>query len=157
MAAGGWLPYLIAGAVATLVAGLGAWATRLGPWYEQLQKPTWQPPDWAFGPAWTLIFLLTAWSAGLAWKNAPDAAARTLVVALFAANGVLNILWSVLFFTLQRPDWALTEVIFLWLSIVTLIVAVAPLSALAGWLLAPYLLWVGFAAMLNLAIVRLNP
>jgi benzodiazapine receptor len=66
-------------------------------------------------------------------------------------------LWSPLFFNLKRPDWALIEVPFLWLSIVALILGMAPFSALASWLLVPYLLWVSFAAFLNLTIVRLNP
>ena len=77
-------------------------------------------------------------------------------MGLFSANGVLNAAWSGLFFTLRRPDWALAEVVPLWLSIAAMIGGVAPLSALAGWLLAPYLAWVSFAAVLNRTIVRLN-
>ena len=79
-----------------------------------------------------------------------------MVAALFLANGLLNIAWSPLFFTLKRPDWALIEVPFLWLSILAPIVLLAPLSGTASLLLAPYLLWVSFAAFLNLTIVRLN-
>ena len=151
-----WRPYLIAAIIALAVAGLGAWATQLGPWYYNLKKPTWQPPDWVFGPAWTLIFALIAVSAALAWEHSPDNLKRIWVVALFAINGLLNILWSVLFFTLKHPNWALLEVIFLWLSIVALIALVMPISTLASWLLVPYLVWVAFAAYLNLSIVRLN-
>jgi tryptophan-rich sensory protein len=152
----GWLPYLIAAGVAVAVAGLGVWATDLSPWYFKLKKPPWQPPDWVFGPAWTTIFALAAISAGLAWNQALDGESRGWIVGLFAVNGLLNILWSVLFFSLRRPDWALVEVVPLWLSVLALIVALAPVSALASWLLVPYLVWVAFAAYLNLAIFRLN-
>ena len=156
LSASDWRPYLIAAVAAIAVAGLGAWATQLGPWYYNLKKPTWQPPDWVFGPAWTLIFGLIAISAGLAWEHSPDNIKRAWIVVLFALNGVLNILWSVFFFTLEKPGWALIEVIFLWLSIIVLMVFIAPISAVASWFLSPYLVWVTFAALLNLAIVRLN-
>ena len=75
---------------------------------------------------------------------------------LFAANGVFHLLWSPLFFTLRRPDWALIEVGFLWLSLVALIVGLWPFSTTASLLIVPYLAWVTFAARLNLEIVRLN-
>ena len=84
------------------------------------------------------------------------ARSRRRIIGLFALNGFLNILWSDLFFRLHRPDWALAEVGFLWLSILLLIVTVAPASRKAAWLLAPYLAWVAFAAVLNAAVVRLN-
>jgi tryptophan-rich sensory protein len=78
------------------------------------------------------------------------------VAALFGLNIVFHMLWSPLFFNLRRPDWALIEVPFLWLSILGLIVFLAPISRLASLLLTPYILWVSFAAFLNLVIVRLN-
>ena len=135
----------------------GGLATRIGQWYRALRRPSWQPPDWAFAPAWTTIFVLLAVSIVLAW-NAPGATPgqRTALVAAVVVNLLLNFFWSVLFFRLERPDWALVEVVPLWLSIVALIVVCAPLSRLAAGLLAPYLLWVSFAAVLNRAVVRLN-
>jgi translocator protein len=147
---------MIAAVAAFAVAGLGALMTDLGPWYAHLRKPEWQPPDWLFGPAWTVIFALCALSGYLAWRNAPDRAGREWVIAVFALNGFLNVTWSALFFRLKRPDWALAEVALLWLSIVLLIVVVARYSRAAAALLVPYLAWVTFAAILNLAIVRLN-
>ena len=152
-----WRPLLVAAAAALLVAGLGGLATDIGPWYRGLRRPSWQPPDWAFGPAWTLIFALTALAGLRAWRAAPDAAARRRLIALYAANGVLNIFWSLLFFTLKRPGWALVEVVFLWASVLALVVASGRHSRPAGWMLLPYLAWVGFAGVLNWAIVRLNP
>jgi len=138
------------------VAGAGAFLTELSPWYYALRKPSWQPPDWLFGPAWTLILGLAALSAFLAWRNAPDSFSRLLVAGLFIVNGALNLLWSPLFFKLQRPDWALIEVPFLWLSILAPIVLLARFSPASSLLLLPYLAWVSFAAFLNLTIVRLN-
>jgi tryptophan-rich sensory protein len=139
-----------------VVGGLGAWLTDLTPWYHALKKPSWQPPDWLFGPAWTLILALASLSAYLAWRNAQDRGSRLLVVGLFCANGVLNLLWSPLFFKWRRPDWALVEVPFLWLSILAPVVLLARISSTASLLMVPYLLWVSFAAVLNLTIVRLN-
>jgi len=147
---------VVAAGVATFVAMCGGLLTEIGPWYRGLRKPSWQPPDWAFAPAWTLIFALAATAAVLGWYAAPDVQARRLVVGLFLANGVLNILWSLLFFKLRRPDWALIEVVLLWLSILALILFLWPLSYHAGWAMVPYLVWVSFAAFLNLTIVRLN-
>jgi tryptophan-rich sensory protein len=138
------------------VAGLGAWLTELTPWYYGLRKPAWQPPDWLFGPAWTVILALASLAAFLAWRNAQDPGTRALVVVLFVANGLLNIAWSPLFFTLRRPDWALAEVPLLWLSILAPIMLLAPVSAAASLLLVPYLAWVTFATLLNWTIVRLN-
>jgi len=139
-----------------VVGGLGAWLTDLTPWYHALKKPSWQPPDWLFGPAWTLILALASLSAYLAWRNAQDRGSRLMVVGLFCANGVLNLLWSPLFFKWRRPDWALVEVPFLWLSILAPVVLLARISSTASLLMVPYLLWVSFAAVLNLTIVRLN-
>ena len=147
---------VVAALAAVLLAGAGGLATEIGPWYRALRKPTWQPPDWAFGPAWTLILGLAALSGALAWEAAPNAAGRLQVVLLFAANGLFHFLWSPLFFRLKRPDWALFEVVFLWLSCLALIVGLARFSVGASLLIVPYLLWVSFASWLNLAIVRLN-
>jgi translocator protein len=139
------------------VSGLGAWLTRLGPWYDRLAKPSWKPADWLFAPVWTTIFLLSALTLVLAWTApAADGAARGWILGAFVANGLLNGLWSLLFFRLRRPDWALIEVAALWTSIVVLMWAVAPHAGLAALLLLPYLLWVSFAAVLNLAIVQRN-
>ena len=149
-------PVAVAALCAVLVASLGALATDLGPWYRGLVKPPWQPPDVLFGPAWTVIFGLCAASAALGWTKSPSRAARIRVVQLFGVNMSLNVLWSLLFFRLHRPDWSLAEVALLWLSIVVLIFALRRVCGSAAALLVPYLAWVSFAAWLNLAIVRLN-
>jgi translocator protein len=156
MAPGRMKAIFAAAVAAAAVGALGAWVTDLGPWYYNLREPAWKPPDWLFGPAWTLIFALAAIAGVLAWKNAQTTGARVRILILFAININLNILWSGLFFRLQRPDYALVEVVFLWLSIVALIVGLRGYSKASTWLLAPYLAWVTFAAALNLEVVRLN-
>ncbi len=150
-------PHIIAAVLwAVLLGGLGGALTKIGPWYRNLKKPSWQPPDWLFGPAWTLILGLAAWAAVLAWEGATDDAGRNTIILLYAINFVCHFLWSPLFFTLRRPDWSLIEVVFLWGSVLALCVELRQFSVLASWLIVPYFIWVSFAAILNLFIVRLN-
>ncbi|WP_158744983.1 TspO/MBR family protein [Acidisphaera sp. L21] len=150
-----WIPVATAAAAAIVVAVLGASATDISPWYVGLQKSPLTPPDWAFGPAWTLIYALTALSGVVAWHAANRVVRRRMLV-LFAVNALLNVAWSEFFFMLRRPDWALIEVVPFWLSILLLIVLLRPASGKASWLLAPYLVWVAFAGWLNFEVVRLN-
>lgn len=149
-------PVLVAVGAALTVALLGGAATRIGPWYRGLEKPALNPPDWVFAPAWTLIYALCILAGVIAWQAARSRAQRALVLALFAVNATLNVVWSVLFFTVQRPDWALAEVATLWLSVLALIVVFARFAPRASLLLVPYLAWVSFAAYLNYEIVMLN-
>jgi len=150
-----WEPTLVAAFGVTILATAGALLTPLDSWYRNLRKPWWQPPDFMFPVAWTSIFILEAASAVIGWR-ATSGTAAALLVALYIANGLLNIFWSFLFFKLRRPDFAQVEVPFLWLSIAALMVL---LHIYAGWtwiFLLPYLLWVSLAAYLNYTIVRLN-
>ena len=151
-----WRPILIAAAAAVLVAGLGGAATDIGPWYFALRKPSWQPPDWAFGPAWTIIYALTAIAGVKVWNGLANRPARLRAMGWFALNAALNVLWSELFFGLHRPDTAFYEVFPFWISIIVLIAIAWPVSRAAGWMLVPYAAWVLFAGILNLAVVRLN-
>lgn len=148
---------VVAGTVALGTMALGGAMTTIGPWYRMLRKPQWQPPDWLFGPAWAVILGLAAIAGAFAWENAPDAATRWRVIILFAINISLHIIWSPMFFRWRRPDLALIEMVFLWLSIVALIIGLSAFSPLTPWLLGPYFLWVSFAFFLNRAIVLLNP
>lgn len=151
-----WRPVVIAAGSALFVAMLGALMTDLGPWCAQLKQPPWKPPDWAFGPIWTSIFALAAAAGVIGWRRAPSRQARDLLLTLFAANGFLNVLWSLLYFRLHRPDWAFFEVPLLWLSVLALIVVLSRYARVAAWLLVPYLVWVATAATLNWQTVRLN-
>lgn len=151
-----WGPVAVAAGGTALVALAGGLLTDIGPWYFSLRQPAWKPPDFVFGPIWTLVFACFAAAAVLAWNGAATAAERTRIVAAFVTNGLLNVAWSGLFFALRRPDWALAEVAALWLSIVALVVVVRPMSTRAAWLLTPYLVWVSIAAKLNYDVVALN-
>jgi tryptophan-rich sensory protein len=151
-----WKSVAVAAAAATTAAVLGIAVTDLGPWYYGLKEPAWKPPDWLFGPAWTLIFITAAMAGLIGWWSVPARRFRLQMLSLFALNIFLNTLWSYLFFRAHRPDWALYEVGFLWLSIAALIWLLWPAVRTAAWLLTPYLAWVAFAAAVNRAVVQLN-
>ena len=138
-------------------AGLGGLVTtpQIPNWYATIAKPTWTPPDWIFGPVWTLLYLMMAVAAWLVWRQNGFADAK-LPLTLFAIQLALNSLWSVLFFGLQNPGAAAVEIILLWAAILATLIAFWKLSKWAGGLLAPYLAWVSFATVLNVAIWRLN-
>ncbi|MDM0113820.1 TspO/MBR family protein [Variovorax sp. J22R133] len=151
-----WKPVLVAAGAAMFVATLGALMTDLGPWYHSLRQPAWKPPDQVFGPVWTTIFALAAAAGVNGWRHARSRADRERMLLLFAMNGFLNVFWSLLYFRLHRPDWALVEVPFLWLSVLALIVLFSGFARAAVWMLVPYLVWVAIAAALNFETVRLN-
>jgi translocator protein len=151
-----WLPALGAAFGVVAMAMIGGWLTDIGPWYANLKFPPWKPPNWAFGPIWTVILLLAAIAIVITWQATPGGAPRLWLAALLLANGALNIFWNYLFFTIKRPDLAFYGVIALWLSILAIVIAAAQVSTTAALLFAPYLIWVGIAATLNLSIVRLN-
>jgi tryptophan-rich sensory protein len=151
-----WKPIVAAAVAAMVLAGLGALSTDIGPWYQSLIEPAWKPPDILFGPVWTTIYALSAFAGVRAWNGARSRSSREWIIALFAFNAFANLIWSLLFFRLRRPDWALMEVGVLWASILVLIVALRRFSPLASWLLVPYLAWVSFAALLNYTVVQLN-
>jgi tryptophan-rich sensory protein len=151
-----WKPVLVAAAAAIGVAVLGALMTDLGPWYLSLRQPAWKPPDWAFGPVWTTIFALAAAAGVIGWRRARTPVERERMLLLFAINAFLNVFWSLLYFRLHRPDWALVEVPFLWLSVLALIVLFSGFARAAAWMLVPYLVWVTIASALNFETLRLN-
>jgi tryptophan-rich sensory protein len=140
--------------VCILTASSGAIFTP-GRWYEELDKPPWTPPNWAFGPAWTVIFALIAYSGYVFWMAAP-AEARFFPLIIYGVQLALNAGWSALFFGLKRMDLALGDAILMLVAIAANMIAFYPYSPEAAWLLAPYLLWVSFASVLNYAILRRN-
>jgi tryptophan-rich sensory protein len=149
---------LVAGIAWVVVLGaVGVAVTRLDAWYYALRKPSWQPPDWLFGPAWTTIFICSALAFVLAWVHPAATPLRHgLLITAYLTNATLNVLWSVLFFRRRRPDWAFREVWVLWLSIIAMQAGVTLDGTWYGWLLVPYVTWVSFATGLNRAIVQLN-
>jgi benzodiazapine receptor len=151
-----WLEIAVAFAAVMVVALLGGLLTEVGPWYEGLKFPWFRPPNWLFGPAWSVIYFLVATSGVIAWDRAQDEGVRHGLIWLFAVNGILNVLWSPLFFKWRRPDWAFYELLVFWLSVLALVVYISGISSLAGWIIAPYLAWVTFAGLLNWRVFQLN-
>lgn len=136
-----------------LVAVVGSLsAVNAGGEYLALERPPWAPPQWLFGPAWTVLYIMIAISGWLAWS----ARGWTPALGVYAAQLVLNAAWTPLFFGAGRYGLAFAEIIVLWVAIAATIVLFRRISRVAAWLLAPYLLWVTYAASLNFAIWRLN-
>ncbi len=152
-----WIGLVIFIAICLGAAALGAIATtpEIEGWYRTIEKPSWNPPDWIFGPVWTTLFILMGAAAWLVWRPAGFAAAA-MPLTLFAVQLVLNIAWSWIFFGLHQPGLAFAEIVLLWLAIAATTATFFLSSQVAGWLMTPYLAWVSFAAVLNFAIWRMN-
>lgn len=123
-------------------------------WYQNLSKPSFNPPSWVFAPVWTLLFFLMGVAFYLVWIDKSGRSKRTAVLVFFQQLA-LNLLWSALFFGLHNPFLAFVEIIVLWLAILMTIFYFSKISKTSAWLLAPYILWVSFAAVLNFSIWRL--
>jgi benzodiazapine receptor len=125
-------------------------------WYAGLNKPFFNPPNWIFGPVWTTLYILMGISLYLVWINPPAKKNPHRAEMLFGIQLFLNILWSVIFFGLKNPLAAFLEIILLWVAILLTWQKFKEISRKAAWLLVPYIAWVSFAGILNLAIVILN-
>ncbi len=125
-----------------------------GPWYVALQKPSWTPPNWLFGPVWSVLYIAIAVAGWSVWRS--KAVSVTKPILLWLLQVILNGLWSWLFFGLRRPELALIDIIALLITICCFIATANGTSRVAAWLFVPYALWVGFATALNFAIWQLN-
>ncbi len=152
-----WIGLIICLAICFTAAGIGSAVTtpKIDNWYASLEKPSWKPPNWIFGPVWSALYLGMAVAAWLVWRRGGWVDAKGQLL-LFGVQLFLNVLWSCLFFGLQRPGLAFVEVLLLWAAIVATMAAFWVRSTLAGLLFVPYLAWVGFASVLNFVIWRLN-
>ena len=141
-----------------LASSIGSFATvrAIPRWYQGLAKPSFNPPGWLFGPAWTVLYLMMAVAAWLVWKQGLGAAGVKLALVVFLGQLVLNTLWSVVFFGLRSPLAGLVDIVALWLAILATVILFFRVSVPAGVLLLPYIGWVSFAAVLNAAILHLN-
>jgi len=146
---------IVSVALAMAAAASGA-VFKPGRWYQQLAKPSWRPPDWAFGPVWMVLYATMAVAAWLVYEKAGFAGAGT-ALGIYLVHLLVNAGWSAVFFGLRSPGWGLIEVIGLWTSVLATIVAFLPIHMTAGLLLLPYLAWVSVATMLNYRIWQLNP
>lgn len=153
------LSYALAAIAPVLAASLGgSWATvpAIPTWYAGLTKPWFTPPNWAFGPAWTVLYVLMAYAF---WRiltrdgRPPD---KRVAVIAFLLQIFLNGLWSFAFFGWRSPAAGVVVAAALWLAIAATIVAFARLDRTAAWLLAPYLAWTSFACALNAGVYLLN-
>ncbi len=146
---------LVSLALVAVVAGFGRQFTP-GPWYQALTKPSWTPPGWVFGPAWTFLYASMAAAAWLVWRRRgtrfSDAA-----LGLYLLQLVFNGLWSWIFFGLHRIGLALADLLVLWVLIVVTTLFFWRVSRSAGILMLPYVAWVAFAGLLNHALWVLNP
>lgn len=136
-------------------AGIGSLLTTpaLRPWYASLSKPRWTPPNWLFGPVWTILFVAMAIAAWLVWRKV---ALTAVPVQLFLLQLLLNVAWSAVFFRLRSPGPAFAEIVMLWFAILATSIEFWRVVPAAGWLLLPYLIWVSYATALNFSIWRLN-
>lgn len=124
-------------------------------WYPELQKPSWNPPGWVFGPVWTILYLMIAISGWLIYK-AESSHQRSIALALYGGQLILNFIWSFFFFSLKSPISGLIDIILLSLLIILTIINAWPVRQLAAMLLIPYLIWVLYATTLNAGIWLLN-
>lgn len=152
--------YLMLGAFALAsftVSALGGaiTASSVGTWYQTLNKPFFNPPDWLFGPVWTALFAAMAVAAWWVWRHGPSPAV-TRALQLHGLQLALNFTWTAIFFGLQQPAAAFFQIIVFWLAVAATIQAFAQVDRWAAWLMVPYLAWISFAAALNGAIWWLN-
>ena len=148
-AAAGWA------AAVVVVAAVGGLATDTSSWYQGLDRPSWQPSGAVFGPVWTVLFILIAVAATLAWRDARSPR-RSLVLGLFAANLVLNLGWTLIFFQAHAPVAAGVEILALLATILALVRLLWPVNRVAALALVPYAVWVTFATALTWAIAAAN-
>jgi len=152
------LPALALFLLVTFAAGaIGSAATfeNVRAWYPSLAKPAWTPPGWIFGPVWSGLYVAMAVAAWRVWRRAATEDAKQ-VLRLYGGQIALNALWSVLFFGLRRPGFALVEIVILWILLIVILLRFWRADRIAGLLWAPYVAWVTFASALNGAIWILN-
>ncbi|WP_369017929.1 tryptophan-rich sensory protein [Thermatribacter velox] len=151
-----YLKFIISVAIPLVAGFAGSLFTSqsLEDWYPALRKPFFTPPNWLFFPVWTTLFVLMGIAFYLVWQR--NFAGYRVVLYLYCLQLVANVLWSWFFFGLRRPEWALVDILVLWVLILACIVSFYRISHLAGYLLLPYLGWVSLASFLNYFIVRLN-
>jgi len=126
-----------------------------GQWYRELNKPSFTPPGWLFGPVWTLLYICMGLAAWLIWRKI-GFRRGVLPLSLFALQLILNAVWTPLFFGLQSPLLAFVDIVALWMALTLTTICFFRVSRTAGWLLVPYLAWSTFAAVLNFTICRMN-
>ncbi|HOK91754.1 MAG TPA: tryptophan-rich sensory protein [Spirochaetota bacterium] len=152
-----YIKLVISIAIPLFIGFIGSFFTSssVDTWYKTLKKPDFNPPNWVFSPVWTLLFILIGLSFYIIWKN-NFGGKKVLLLNIFFTQLFANLIWSLFFFGLRSPFWALIDIIVLWLAILVNIIVFYRVSKPAGILLVPYILWVSFAALLNFYLYILN-
>jgi translocator protein len=153
------LKIIIAIAIPLIAGGISGFFTtsEISGWYQTITKPSWNPPNWLFGPVWTMLYILMGIALYLVWKNeTAEASIKRTAIILFAIQLLLNFFWSLIFFKQHQIGWAFIEIIAMWFFILLTIFAFAKVNTAAAWLLVPYICWVSFASILNYTIWKLN-
>ena len=152
-----WLKLIFSVIIAQLAGIIGSAFTinSINTWYSTLTRPSFNPPNWIFGPVWTILYLLMGISLYLVLVS-KKSRNRKIGLYLFFIQLVLNSIWTVLFFGLQNPLLAFIEIIILWISILFTIIYFYKIDKISSYLLIPYILWVSFASVLNFSIYILN-
>ncbi len=152
-----WAKCLLLAIACVVLGGLSGVSTAgsIQEWYTTLNKPSWNPPNWIFGPVWTLLYSMMGIAAAIVWhKNVPTDSRMGLL--WFAVQFALNLAWTPIFFGMHQLGFALVVIILMWLAILITIFKFANVSKLAAWLLVPYISWVSFATILNATLLYLN-
>jgi translocator protein len=138
------------------VGGISGYITAdaIPGWYVNINKPSFNPPNWIFGPVWTTLYIMMGIAFFLIWKSQSPLKHKAMLI--FSVQLILNFFWSILFFNFHLLGFALIEILCMWLFILLSIISFYPVSKVAAYLLIPYLLWVSFASVLNFAIWQLN-
>lgn len=129
--------------------------SEIATWYSYLQKPSFNPPNFIFGPVWSALYILMGISLSIVIGKI-SSRLRTISITLFVIQFVLNLCWSYIFFNLHQTGWAFIEIVFMWIMILLMIVSFYKVHKTAAWLQIPYLIWVSFASILNYSIYVLN-
>lgn len=151
-------PAIIAILICEAAGGIGSIFTRSGldGWFQTLNKPSFNPPRWVFGPVWTLLYALMGIAASLVWQHRDTDPAARPALRLFGVQLGLNVLWSAAFFAARSPLAGLIEIVFLLAALIATVLKFARVSRTAALLMLPYLAWTSFAAVLTATIWRLN-
>lgn len=152
-----YLKLIISVSIPLLIGFAGSFFTSssVSTWYTTLNKPTFNPPGWIFGPVWTLLYIIIWVSFYFVWK-VDFKKKNKQAVGIYSLQLFLNLIWSFLFFWLQNSFASLIEIIILWCAILANMIVFYRIEKMAGLLLLPYLLWVSFATILNYSILVLN-
>ncbi len=137
------------------IAGYITAGESSGEWFKALNKPSFQPPSWLFGPVWTFLYIMMGIALWKVWNTA-NSRERNMAITIFFAQLLFNFIWSIIFFSWHSVGLALIDILILWVLILSTIFSFARVSKTSAWLLVPYIVWVSFATILNYTIWKMN-